>query len=359
MEERLFKFKKLVKELESYKGRHTELISLYIPSGHNIFSVVDQINQEKAMAENVKSKTTRLNVIAALEAILRELKFYKKTPPNGLVIFAGNVSKEEGKQDIKIWAIEPPYQLNLKLYHCDQTFFLKPLQEMLEERKEVVGLLVIDKKEATLGLLEGKRIKKLLYLTSGVPSKIRAGGQSAARFERLREEAARDFYRRVAEHCKEFFLDKKIKSIILGGPGPTKEEFLKEGELATAIKEKIIVVKDIGYADEHGLKLLVEESQDVLAKLEIMEEKKIVKEFFAALIQEQAVRGLNEVKKALEYGAAAKVLISEESNINLEEIENLAQSSGAEIIYISTQTEEGLQFKNIAEIGAILRFKFE
>ncbi len=360
MEEKIYKFKKLIAELEQFKGRHTELISVYIPAGHNIFSIANQLEYEKSMASNIKSKTTRENVISAIDAILRELRFYKKTPENGLVIFAGNISTEEGKTEIKIWAIEPPYPLNIKIYHCDQTFLLDPLKQMLEEKKDIFGLIVIDRKEATLGLLDGKIIKKLLYLTSGVPSKIRAGGQSSVRFERLREGAAKEFYRRVAEHAKEFFMDKKIKGILIGGPGPTKEEFLKEGDLATAIKEKIICIKDIGYADEHGLKLLVEESKDILTKLEIVEEKKRMIAFFDALIKENAIFGLEKVKKALSYGAVDKVLISEDFDPKaIEEIEKLAKESGAEIIYVSKETEEGLQFKNIGGIGAILRFKFE
>ncbi|MEM1535113.1 MAG: peptide chain release factor aRF-1 [Candidatus Pacearchaeota archaeon] len=363
MEEKLFKFKKLVEELQGYRGRHTELISVYIAAGSNIYAIANQLEYEKSMAENIKSKTTRQNVIAAIEMILRQLKFYKKTPENGLAIFAGNVSREEGKPDLRVWAIEPPFPLSTKLYHCDQNFFLEPLKEMLEQRKERIGLLVIDKKEATLGLLEGKNIKRLLYLSSGIPSKIRAGGQSAARFERLREEATKEFYRRVAEHCKEFFLDKKIKALLIGGPGPTKEEFLKESELITEIREKIIGIRDIGYADEHGLKLLVDESQDLLESLEIMEEKRLLNEFFTALTKELACYGMANVKKALEYGAAAKVIISEdfegfkESKESMQEIEQLAKSSGAELHFVSSQTQEGLQFKNIAGIGAILRFR--
>jgi len=360
MEEKFYKFKKLIEELEKYKGRHTELISVYIPAGHNIYSIANQLEQEKSMASNIKSKATRQNVIDAIDNILRELKFYKKTPENGMAIFSGNISREEGKPELKLWTIEPLYPLNVKLYHCDQTFLLDPLKDMLEEKKEVFGLIVIDKKEATLGMLEGKMIKKLLYLTSGVPSKIRAGGQSSVRFERLREGAAKEFYRRVAEHAKEFFLDKKIKGILIGGPGPTKEEFLEEGHLTTAIREKIIGVKDIGYANEYGLKLIVEESHDILAKVEIIEEKKKIKEFFNALVKEKAVFGIEKVKKALSHGAAEKVYIAEDFDpIITEEIEKLAKSSGAEIVYVSGETEEGIQFKNIAGIGAILRFKFE
>lgn len=360
MQEKFHKFKRIVEELEKYKGRHTELISVYIPAGFNIYTITDMLASERAMAENIKSKATRQNVINAIDTILRELKFYKKTPENGLAIFCGNIGGE-GQKDIRIWAIEPIEPLKIKIYHCNHTFLLDPLKEMLESKKDVYGLVTIDRKEATIGLLEGRVIKKLRHLTSGVPGKFRAGGQSALRFERIREGLAKGFYRRVADVMVEIFIeDKRIKGIIIGGPGPTKNEFLDEAKLPGNIKEKIIAVKDIGYADEHGLKLLVDESQDILASLEVMEEKKALQEFFDALVKDKAILGLEKVKKALSYGAADKVFVSEDTEERvIDELSNLAESSGANLILVSDETEEGIQFKNMAGFGAILRFKFE
>ena len=66
--------------------------------------------------------------------------------------------------------------MRVRIYRCDQEFVTEPLKEMVEIN-EVFGLLAIDRKEATIGLLEGTQIKVLQKMTSGVPSKIRAGGQ--------------------------------------------------------------------------------------------------------------------------------------------------------------------------------------
>ena len=132
---------------------------------------------------------------------MRKLKEYKQTPPNGLALFAGNVSEKEGVQDIRIWAYEPPKPLNVRLYRCDKVFVIEPLKEMLEV-DEMYGLLVIDRQQATIGLLEGKQIKVIRKLTSGVPGKVRAGGQSTARFARITEGLAKEFFRRVADAMK-------------------------------------------------------------------------------------------------------------------------------------------------------------
>ena len=100
---------------------------------------------------------------------------------------------------------------------------------------------------------------------------------SSQRYHRITEGLAKDFYRKIAEIVKKEFFDlKELKGILVGGPGPTKEDFLKEGNLVTALMNKVIAVKDIGYADEHGLDLLVDASQDVISKQEIYHEKNLL-----------------------------------------------------------------------------------
>ncbi len=349
----------VLEELEQYKGRATELITVYIPAGQNIYTVADQLEAEKTTAKNIKSTSTRKNVTNALEKITRFLKTLKQTPENGIGIFCGNVSKVEGQEDLRLWGIEPPLPLKTRLYRCDKEFVLEPLKEMLDV-KEVFGLLVMDRKEATIGVLEGKRIEVLQKLTSGIPSKIRAGGQSAQRFHRITEGLTKEFYKRVAEEMKKIFYDlPKLKGILVGGPIPTKDEFLDGEYLARKLREKVIARKDLGYADEHGLKLLVEESQDILSQQEIIHEKKVLEKFFETLGEkpEFAVYKKEDVKKALEYGAVDTLLISKNLDKSLsKELKKMAESISAKIEVISTDTPEGEQFYNLGGVGAILRF---
>jgi len=355
----ILKLKGLIEELESYRGRHTELISAYAPAGSNINQLASQLLSEQSTAQNIKSKTTKTNVIDALERIIRHLKLYKRLPDNGLAIFCGNISKVEGQPDLKIWAIEPPQELKTRFYRCDQTFVLEPLKEMVEVQ-EVYGLVVVDRKEATIAVLEGKMIKILRRATSGAPGKVKAGGQSAARFDRIREELTKEFYRRVADNVKEVFFDmKKLQGIIVGGPGPTKEDFLKEGQLVTALQKKVIAIKDIGYADEHGIELLVEASQDVLVKEAITKEKAILEKFFSMLAKDpkMTVYGMENVKRALEAGAIEHLLVSTTLDKKIIfELEKAAHSISAQFHFISIDTNEGLQFKNFAGVGALLRY---
>lgn len=352
-----------ITELESVQGQHTELVTVMIPGGFNIHAVSKQLEAEASTAENIKSKQTRTAVIDAIDTIVREIKKYKQTPKNGLALFAGNVSEKEGGQDIRIWAIEPPKELRVRIYRCDKTFIVEPLKDMLQT-EEVYALLVMDRREATMGLLEGKKISVLRHLTSGVPGKIKAGGQSAQRFERITEGLAKEFFKRVAEGMKEIFFDMpRLKGILIGGPIPTKEEFLEFGELVTKLKEKVIAIKDIGYTDEHGLKLLVEASEEDIAEQEIIKEKKILERFFTTLGKHssKAAYGEERVNLALERGAAELILISNKlEKAKIAEFEKKAEDISAEVVLISTETQEGEQFLNLTKgLAAILRFALE
>ncbi|MEM4625537.1 MAG: peptide chain release factor aRF-1 [Candidatus Pacearchaeota archaeon] len=356
---RIIELQEFLEKVDSYRGRHTELITVLIPAGYNVNNVVHQLESEKSTANNIKSRTTRNNVIEALEKIIRELKLGPQKYENGIAIYCGNISENEGQPDIQFFSIQPPFPLKVRIYRCDQEFVTSPLREMVET-KDVYGLLVIERKEATIGLLEGTQIKVIQKLTSGVPGKIRAGGQSSQRFHRITEGMAKEFFRRVAEAMKSAFFEmKNLKGILIGGPIPTKEEFLEEGQLTTALKNKVIAVKDIGYADEHGLQLLVEASKDVLAEQEITKEKKLLENFFNTIGKrpDLAIYGEKKVKKALSLGVVDTLIISEKTDKNLmKELIRKAEEMSTKVEIVSIKTGEGEQFYNLSGIGAILRY---
>jgi len=355
-----FELEELLEKLEEFRGRQTELITVYIPAGYDVNSVQRQLEAEKGTAKNIKSTATRKNVGDALDKIVRHLKTLKKTPENGLGIFCGNISKVEGQSDLQLWDVEPPMPLKIRLYRCDKDFVLDPLKEMLEV-DEVIGLLVMDRKEATIGFLEGKRIEVLHKMSSGVPSKVRAGGQSSQRFHRITEGLTKEFYKRIAEEMKKSFFEMpKLKGILVGGPIPTKDEFLEGEYLAAKLREKFIGAVDIGDTDESGLKELVQKSQDILASQEIVKEKKLMEKFFDTLggNPDMALIGEENIKNALNYGAVETLFLSKDTDKKIAiDLKKLAHNIDSNIEIISTETTEGEQFKNLGGLGAILRFK--
>jgi len=237
---------------------------------------------------------------------------------------------------------------------------LDPFHEMMEV-DEIYALLVMDRKEATIGVLEGKRIEPLQKMTSGIPSKVRAGGQSSQRFHRITEGLTKEFYKRIADEMKNIFYEnKKLKGILVGGPVPTKDEFLDNNYLATQLQEKVIGRIDVGDTDESGLKELVEKSQDILASQEIIAEKKLLEKFFETLGEKPdfVVYKVDEIKKVLDYGAVDTLLISKDfDKIKAKEFKKLAKEMGTKIEIISVETEEGKQFFQLSGVGAMLRYK--
>ena len=355
-----FELRKLIKELASYRGRHTELVTVYIPAGYDINKIVNHLHQEQGTATNIKSSATRKNVIDALEKMIHHVRLFPETPENGLAVFSGNIAEREGQSNVKVWSIEPPVPLKIRIYRCDKQFVLEPLDEMLEH-KEVYGLVVMDRRDANVAFLKGKTIIPLSKTHSEVPGKFKAGGQSAMRFHRLIEGAAKDHYKKVADKMKEQFLGKKeLKGIIIGGPGPTKHDFVEGGYLTGELKDKIIAVKDLSYTGDFGLQELLDKSQDVLAKEEVAEEKKIMERFFTMLSKEpnKVSYGEEEVLKNVQIGAVEILLLSESlDDETIQKFEEEAEKMDSEVRIISTETREGVQLRDMGKIAAILRFE--
>jgi peptide chain release factor subunit 1 len=309
-----YDLKRKIEELKECRGRHTELISLYIPSSKQIYDVVAYLRNEYSQSQNIKSKTTMKNVLSAIESIMSRLKNFKEPPENGIVFFVGHKSVGADKTEMVAYIIEPPQPITIFLYRCDSMFYLEPLEELLVE-KEIYGLLLLDRRECTIGILRGDNVELLKYMTSQVPGKHGRGGQSQRRFERLTEIAAHEWFVKCGETASEIFKqEENIKGIFIGGPGPTKHYFVEESYLHYEIQDKIIDTFDTGYTDEYGLRELINTASETMTNLKISFEKKIMKRFLKEVTKTEdslAVYGESEIRKALKMGAVDIILLSE------------------------------------------------
>lgn len=403
-----YEFKRQLEELRSKKGRGTELISLYIPQDKQISDVVAQLRDEHGQAANIKSKITRTNVQSALESLMSRLRYIPKSPPGGVVLFTGAVDVGSNKTDLQSFTLEPPEPLISYKYHCDSAFYLETLEDMLTD-KMTYGLLVLDRREATVGLLKGKRIEAMDHMTSNVPGKQRKGGQSAHRFQQLRLIAIHDFYKRIGDAASKVFLavdHKHLEAVLIGGPSPTKEEF-EDGEyFHHELQKKVLGLFDTSYTDESGLSELVDNASDALMNLDVIKEKKYMERFLKELVSDNglAAYGEEEVRNNLRMGSVEVLLLSEDlrrerlntkctqcgdvgavtvtrrpgednpelapcKNCNgtikvtdsidvVNELSTLADQMSTRIEFISTDFEEGAQLMNaFGGMAAILRYK--
>lgn len=395
--EKTYQLKRQIRQLEGYKGSGTELISVYIPAGSPIHEMGNKLREEMSQASNIKSKSTKLNVLGALEKILNHFKIYKKAPANGIAVFAGNISDNPAKTDIELFAIEPPEPLSIGAYRCDSRFFLDPLRDMLGST-DTYGILVLDGREATLAVVKGTNIRIVKKLHSMAHAKIRKGGQSARRYERLIEEQIEQYYKRVGESMDEAFLN-RVKAVIVGGPGPTKDFFMKMKPYNYQIK--VLGVVDTGYTDEYGVRETLSKSESLLAEQEAVKEKQLIDRFIREVVNDgMATYGEKQVRMAIESRQAEKVLISEglehmtghykcsscghegrkisreepedsmdcpecgsqmklqKKELLLDDLSELARAAEIPLEIISTNTVEGNQFlTGFGGIGAFLRYK--
>ncbi len=310
-----YEFRKVIEDLKNYEGSGTQLVSIYVPEDRQISDVVAHVTQEHSEASNIKSKQTRTNVQDALTSIKDRLKYYKEPPENGMVLFSGAVDSGGGQTEMVTKVLEgPPQPIESFRYHCDSDFLTEPLEEMLED-KGLYGLIVLDRREANVGWLKGKRIEPVKSASSLVPGKQRKGGQSAQRFARLRLEAIDNFYQEVAGMANDLFVPKRhdLDGVLVGGPSPTKDEFLDGDYLHHELQDKVLGKFDVAYTDESGLKDLVDAAQDVLADAEVMEDKRQMEQFFEELhAGDLATYGFEQTRTNLMMGSVDRLLISED-----------------------------------------------
>ncbi len=408
----LFQTKRLLKQLKDKKGFHTELVSLYIPHDRKLSDVTNHLKNEVSESQNIKSKLTRKNVLDSISSLLGQLKNITEVPENGLVMFSGAIPQNNtpGTERNELYIVNPPDRVLTFRYHCASEFLLWPLEEMLET-KETYGLLVIGRKESAVGYITGKRVEIVRDFTSGVHGKHRAGGQSQKRFERQMEEAETRFYRRISEEVNKLFLSMEdLQGIFIGGPGPSKEKYVNDESLDYRLRDKILDVVDLGYGGTEGIRALIEKIKDKIANVKFIKEKEVMQLFLKEISNDtgMAAYGLKEVQKALNMGAAEKLILSEKldtvqvniecTNCNykesrttreaglgkleikiqdekcpecgsnsfnnvktillIEELGSIAETVGTEVIIISPDTEEGdMLYSTFGGIVAILRFK--
>ena len=408
---KLYKIRKTLDELSQKTGHGTELISVYIPKGKQLHEVITILKEEQGTADNIKSDLTRTHVVDSLGKVIQRLRLYKKTPERGLVIFCGALPPEGGgpigSEIINTYELDPPKDLKTFLYRCDDHFHVDVLKDMLKD-DNLIGFLAIDAKDTGWGLLYGDRIEVLSETGSGVAGKHRQGGQSAKRFQKLREMELTYYFNRVAQTTKEYFIDiYPVKGLIISGPGPTKEEFINGNYLEYRLQDMIISTIDSSYAGSEGIREAFTKSGEILSDFRMVEEKQIVEKLFKHINSHSGLGtyGLNEIIKLLKNNVVETLIITDNTDLyrievkckrcqhiqeeilerpkvisrktellnspcpnckamDLEAIQQdivdylalIAAKTGSKIEVISGKAEHGMMISSLGKIGAILRY---
>jgi peptide chain release factor subunit 1 len=403
----MWKIKKLIKRLEQARGNGTSMISLIIPPKSQISQQAKMLAEEFGTASNIKSRVNRLSVLSAITSTQQRLKLYSKVPPNGLVIYCGEIITSEGKERKINIDFEPFKPINTSLYLCDNKFHTEALSELLESDQKF-GFIIMDGNGALFGTLSGNTREVVQKFSVDLPKKHGRGGQSALRFARLREEKRHNYVRKVAELAVQNFItaDKvNCVGIILAGSADFKNDLNQSDMFDQRLQGKVIKVVDVSYGGENGFNQAIELSAETLSNVKFIQEKKLINSYFDEISQDtgKVCYGIEDTLKALELGACETLIVyenleitrwvlkqsEEESNIILhttkeqesnrepfldkatgQEMDVVEQQPflewlaekyrdfGAALEFVSDRSSEGNQFvKGFGGIGAILRYK--
>jgi len=188
--------------------------------------------------------------------------------------------------------------------------------------------------------------------------KSQAGGQSQARFARVREKQREDHYKKAASIIKDNFCGKNFQGLALGGPNVTVSDF--KDFLPTGLRGDIVTVERVDHAGSRdALVTLAQKAEDAFSEEGRTRERGLVEEFKERLRDDSEVAyGDDEVETALEYGAVDTLLISADLATHfIEEWTEKVERQGGEVTVVSTKHEEGHQLDTVfGGVAALLRF---
>uniref|UniRef100_A0A6T7R9P8 eRF1/Pelota-like N-terminal domain-containing protein n=1 Tax=Hanusia phi TaxID=3032 RepID=A0A6T7R9P8_9CRYP len=300
------------------------------------------LSEELATASNIKSRVNRSSVLSAITSVQQKLKYYSKTPNNGLIIYCGTFYDENNKEKKILVELEPLKPLNSSLYVCDSKFHTNVLVEMIQVDQRI-GFIIIDGKGVLFGLLIGINKEILFKLNVNLPKKHGRGGQSALRFSRIRIEKRTNFIRKICELSNQYYIGdcqkNSIEGLIIAGPADLKNDLISSELFDSRLREKLLSIIDISYGGEIGFNKAIENSSSILEQLKYIKEKKIIQSFFDEIEKETGkyVYGCEETYESLINGFLSKIILWED--LDIERIVYLDQLTDLQLIKFSKKSE--------------------
>ncbi|OLS31661.1 MAG: Peptide chain release factor subunit 1 [Candidatus Thorarchaeota archaeon AB_25] len=353
------KLRRKVEQLKAYQGRHSSFTTIYVPPSKNLTDVISFVKSELAGAENIKSKANRKHVSDNLTAILSELTKIDGLPDNGLAFFYG-VEEEGGTEREIRELVVPPIPISQFIYLCGREFVTEELENMTKP-KSLVVIVLIEGGKVTVGYLRGKHMELIRDEDFYIIGKTRAGGQSAKRYMRLREEKMMEFFKFVGRLLNTLLLDdlENVDAIVLGGNTIRAQEFLEKGDLDYRLREKVAeTIIPVSIIDETGLYQAMKEASRVLRETEIYAERQAWDSFIEDLMKglNTVTYGKKEVMDAMREGRVDTIMVLEDLSDQMDELYDEVTAYGSKLMVFSNQTESGAQLKSFGGMAARLRW---
>lgn len=158
--------------------------------------------------------------------------------------------------------------------------------------------VICDGSETSFFTLRGDERKRLAHITSGTRGRTRRGGFSAARYQRLHDEAEYEYVKRVCDRMKQCFMETgqqgerslSVSGIFLAGKAQVKNLVANCAVLDSMLVKAVAQVVDVEHSGEVGLEEAVSKTHDAKINLLHRGEKAAVLAFEESVRQDD---GLN------------------------------------------------------------------
>lgn len=246
--------------------------------------------------------------------------------------------------------------LKLDVYRCDSRFVVEPLLEMLEDAP-IYGFIIVDGNEVLYATKKGPHVSTLHRFSEDLPNRHKKGGQSAPRFQRLREERKDAYVSKICEVAAKMFIRTNecipyISGLIVAGYGTTKNcvEAALDKQLAKLVIGTI-VLSDSG---KKGLQQAIDESISLIQTATNAPATTALTQFFEEVKNNtgRVVYGYKDVNRCIELGLVKMLLVSKKNEHYLEQTPCIACT----IHYFENTTEQTALFEGFGGIAALLHY---
>lgn len=167
-----------------------------------------------------------------------------------------------------------------------------------------------------------------------------------------------NFFHRILEGLQ---AHGKAGTIIVAGPGFTKEDFLKYAKEKDAALGKKIVLETVHSMGVSGFQEALRRGavDKIMKDLRVAKEAKLIEALMGEIAKEgKATYGIEDVEKAAQTGAVETLLVADEKLHSIDDaLLRMVEKARGKIVVFSTEFEPGERLKKLGGVAALLKFK--
>ena len=308
------------------------------------------IKQEKDFARPDKGERIKIRLSLDVEKISLD-NVLDRIRVGGMIKESNNESIPHGSHHSFIIKIDQAFNIIKKKWTSVEKKLLKTNNQNL-----AFILIAIDTSDCGIGKLKGTHLHILQNIYSGSSGKRY---KTNFKIENFFDEISKALLSVVRTN----------EQIIIFGPGETKNRFANFlGKTQMGQNHQVKVVEGIDSGGEDGIHLFTKSKsmKEIISNSKLAKVSDIIDEvmFLANKKSRKFTMGLEETRKANQYGAIDSLIFSEkviQSNNEQEVIDflNDVESKGSSIYGVDATTDAGLRVTGLGGIISILRFAVE